>query len=125
MSQLIIRHGTRTEGGLIHHDEEPTTFEIMQSHTTMKLDRRKSYCLINGIVCEDCSFIRTCSGCHETEDGQAVGEYEWDAKHQIELGSGCSECGYQGKVWDRSWMPVNPADMDTFMNSEEDWEEDE
>ena len=45
-------------------------------------------------------FWRTCSGCHETEDGHDVGHYPFNKAFDCKLGSGCSECGGIGAVWD-------------------------
>ncbi|MBN3851953.1 hypothetical protein G3N59_01045 [Paraburkholderia sp. Ac-20340] len=45
-------------------------------------------------------FWRTCSGCHETEDGHPVGHYPFSAILKCDLGSGCRECGGIGAVWD-------------------------
>jgi hypothetical protein len=56
-------------------------------------------------------FTASCSGCHETVDGQSVGGYEYDAKAGCERGAGCSECGYRGKVRHEEWIPF---DMDAF-----------
>lgn len=43
---------------------------------------------------------RSCSGCHETEDGQNVHGYPHSDVFGCTLGSGCSECGGIGAVWD-------------------------
>lgn len=52
-------------------------------------------------VLEDgAGFWRTCSGCHETEDGHPVGHYPFSAILKCDLGAGCSECGGIGAVWD-------------------------
>lgn len=45
-------------------------------------------------------FWRSCSGCHETEDGHPVGHYPFSAILNCDLGGGCSECGGIGAVWD-------------------------
>ncbi|WP_264858167.1 hypothetical protein [Burkholderia cenocepacia] len=45
-------------------------------------------------------FWRTCSGCHESEDGHPVGEYPYSETLQCDLGAGCGECGGIGAVWD-------------------------
>lgn len=45
-------------------------------------------------------FWRSCSGCYETEDGQNVHGYPHSKVFGCELGSGCSECGGIGAVWD-------------------------
>lgn len=47
-------------------------------------------------------FWRTCSGCHETDDGHPVGDYPFSAILNCDLGSGCSECGGIGAVWDNT-----------------------
>lgn len=43
---------------------------------------------------------RTCSGCHESEDGYDVGHYPFSADFGCKLGAGCHECGGIGAVWD-------------------------
>jgi hypothetical protein len=47
-------------------------------------------------------FWRSCSGCHETEDGHDVGHYEYSTALNCTLGGGCSECGGIGAVWDNT-----------------------
>ncbi|WP_257817994.1 hypothetical protein [Burkholderia glumae] len=47
-------------------------------------------------------FWRSCSGCHETEDGHPVGKYPYSAILKCYLGAGCSECGGIGAVWDNT-----------------------
>lgn len=63
-------------------------------------------------MAEGGGFWMPCSGCHETEDGHAVGNYSYSHVFKCALGSGCSECGGIGAVWDntdyeemgRDWM---------------------
>lgn len=43
---------------------------------------------------------RSCSGCLETEDGAPVGRYPYSKALGCTLGSGCSECGGIGAIWD-------------------------
>ncbi|MEK6290817.1 MAG: hypothetical protein V4793_05400 [Paraburkholderia tropica] len=47
-------------------------------------------------------FWRSCSGCHDTEDGHDVGHYDHSAVMNCTLGAGCSECGGIGAVWDNT-----------------------
>ncbi|CAD6536089.1 hypothetical protein LMG27952_03105 [Paraburkholderia hiiakae] len=47
-------------------------------------------------------FWRTCSGCHETEDGRDVGHYPFSNVLNCTLGGGCSECGGIGAIWDNT-----------------------
>lgn len=43
-------------------------------------------------------FWRSCSGCHELNEGRDTGPYS--AVFQCHLGNGCSECGGIGAIWD-------------------------
>ncbi|NMZ72944.1 hypothetical protein HBO32_07525 [Pseudomonas nitroreducens] len=47
-------------------------------------------------------FWHSCSGCYETEDGHPVGQYPHSSTMKCPLGSGCSECGGLGAVWDNN-----------------------
>jgi hypothetical protein len=53
------------------------------------------------------SIVQTCSGCHESEDGHDVGEYDFDKKNRITLGAGCHECGYTGKRRSQFFIPLD------------------
>lgn len=62
-------------------------------------------------------FWRTCSGCHETEDGHDVGHYPYSTVLQCKVGSGCGECGGIGAIWDTTdyedmgkYLAASPAD---------------
>lgn len=59
----------------------------------MRLDRRKSYALIDGVLCESVSWTDHCSGCN------VAGEM-------------CSalECGYTGKRKQRMFLPIGGGD---------------
>jgi hypothetical protein len=54
-----------------------------------------SECALDGI-----GFWHSCTGCHETVDGQETGHYPYNPAFHCHLGSGCSECGGIGAVWD-------------------------
>lgn len=43
-------------------------------------------------------FWRSCSGCHELDEGVPTGPYSMVMK--CHLGMGCSECGGIGAIWD-------------------------
>jgi hypothetical protein len=45
---------------------------------------------------------RTCSGCFNTVDGYPVGHYPHSDVLDCTVGSGCSECGGIGAVWDNT-----------------------
>lgn len=51
-------------------------------------------------IAEGDGFWRSCSGCCETSDGYNVNGYPHSSVFGCELGSGCSECGGIGAVWD-------------------------
>ena len=48
----------------------------------------------------DDGFWRSCSGCHETIDGQETGWHPYSPIFKCHLGAGCRECGGLGAVWD-------------------------
>jgi cell division protein FtsB len=43
---------------------------------------------------------RPCTGCHETCDGHEIGHYPHSDVFGCSVGSGCSECGGLGVVWE-------------------------
>lgn len=47
---------------------------------------------------EDTGFWRSCSGCHELDEGVPTGQFSYLFK--CNLGLGCRECGGIGAVWD-------------------------
>jgi hypothetical protein len=51
-------------------------------------------------ILEGSGSWRTCTGCHETEDGHPVGHYPHSKVLDCALGGGCAECGGIGAVWD-------------------------
>ncbi|QTS88286.1 hypothetical protein JLK41_09035 [Ectopseudomonas khazarica] len=57
---------------------------------------------VSEVLAEGHGFWRSCSGCHETEDGHPVGSYAYSSVLQCSLGSGCSECGGLGATWDNT-----------------------
>jgi hypothetical protein len=46
-----------------------------------------------------CGWI-SCSGCHETNEGAETGFYPYSNTFKCYVGSGCSECGGLGVVWE-------------------------
>ncbi|KVU65295.1 hypothetical protein WK72_18930 [Burkholderia ubonensis] len=64
-------------------------------------------------------FWRTCSGCHESEDGHPVGEYPYSEILQCDLGSGCTECGGIGAIWDNT----DYDDLVAFLDRQEETDE--
>ncbi|KWI69646.1 hypothetical protein [Burkholderia ubonensis] len=51
-------------------------------------------------LAEGSGFWRSCSGCHETNEGYETGHYPYSKVLKCHLGGGCSECGGIGAVWD-------------------------
>lgn len=43
---------------------------------------------------------RSCTGCHETNEGYETGYYPYSKLFGCHVGSGCSECGGLGVVWE-------------------------
>jgi len=58
---------------------------------------------------------RSCSGCHETDQGQETGAYPYSQTFRCYIGAGCSECGGIGAVWDN----IDYADFaESFLKDE-------
>lgn len=64
------------------------------------------------ILAENKGFWRSCSGCHEANEGCPTGP--WSIVLECNLGHGCHECGGIGAVWDTT----DYADMGDFLASE-------
>lgn len=78
-----------------------TDFEVelcaVENAFGVRLDRRKKYAVVNGVLCELTKWTQACSGC--TPEYESIG-YNHDA------GGGCEECGYTGKRRASMWVPV-------------------
>lgn len=92
---VIERRGTTiADGGVIVHDDVPTTFAAAEKIAGRRLDRRKNYAIIDGQVAESCIWSQACSGCYEGYDSVSA------------TGNGCSECGYTGRRRLGQWLPL-------------------
>lgn len=92
---VIERRGTTiAEGGVIVHDDVPSTFEAAEMIAGRRLDRRRAYAIIDGEVAESCMWSQACSGCYEGRDSHNA------------TGNGCSECGYTGRRRLGQWVPL-------------------
>jgi hypothetical protein len=65
--------------------DRAVTYERLERRFRRILDRRRNYCVVRGELCEAGHWSQECSGCY---------------------GSGCEECGYQGKIRVGMWIPV-------------------
>lgn len=88
---VIVRLGTSTPGGFIHHDDFPMSFAEADRHVGSRLDRRKAWAFVDGQLCESVSWTDHCSGC----------SYGFEPR-----GGGCRECGYHGRVRNAAWVPA-------------------
>lgn len=95
MATVIERHSHHIDDqGFIHYDDRQSTYERADELAGRRLDRRQSYAIIDGEVCELARWSAACSGC--TNDHE-------------ERGHGCSECGYTGRSRSAQWVPLQPA----------------
>jgi hypothetical protein len=95
MATVIERHGHSIDAaGFIHHDDRPATYEQADRQAGRRLDRRRNYAIIDGLVAESCQWSHACSGCYEG--------------HNIDsgTGNGCNECGYTGRRRSGAWVPL-------------------
>lgn len=96
MRRVIDRGETSIVDGCIVHDDRPTTYEAAEALAGKRLDRRKNYAIVGGMVCESSSWTQECTGC--------------DA-------GGCEECGYQGRTRQGMWIPINPEDWQRMVGT--------
>jgi len=90
------------------HDERQVSVNEAERLAGRRLDRRRSYAVIDGIVCELASWTDSCSGCFE--GGEYMGlahNYPYDERAGCYRGSGCTECGYTGKRILRMWVQID------------------
>jgi hypothetical protein len=70
---------------------------MAEASTTTDIDASR----IAEVMDEDeAGFWRTCSGCHDSEDGYDCGHYPHSEVFRCKVGSGCGECGGLGVIWD-------------------------
>ncbi len=65
------------------------------------IDREYTSQRIGELIEEDDGFWHACSGCQESTDGYvSASDYPYDRLFRCQPGSGCSECGGIGVLWD-------------------------
>lgn len=64
---------------------------------------------IKETMAEGDGFWRTCSGCHESNEGHSTGPFS--RVFNCTLGGGCSECGGIGAIWDTTDYEAMAAAM--------------
>lgn len=84
---------------LSFHDRE-IPIESVEKLAGKRLDRRKSYAVIRGEVCELASWTGPCSGCR-SHSGDTY-----------QRGMGCYECGYTGKRREAVWVSINKGETE-------------
>ncbi len=69
------------------------------------------------LVAEGYGHWRSCTGCHETNEGAETGDYPFNPVFKTYQGGGCGECGGIGVVWD----DIDYADYAEFcLNADDD-----
>lgn len=61
---------------------------------------------------DGCGVWRSCTGCHETNEGAETGHYPYSTIFGCYLGGGCSECGGIGAIWEY-WSEADLAALQT------------
>lgn len=101
MARVTERIITRASDGFtVSVEDRPASIEQAERVVGRRLDRRKTYCLIEGEVCDLVVWSDCCSGCN------SGGEPEYTV-HE-DRGSGCGECGYTGRSRRAQWVPLLP-----------------
>jgi hypothetical protein len=89
----VLEHSNRTQASNVVESNE---------HKPLALPLGDAGKLVEAVAeqyAEDSGYWRSCSGCYETEDGHAVGEYDYSDVFKCPMGGGCRECGGLGAVW--------------------------
>ena len=93
MSGKVIE---RTKGkNRFEYDDIPSTFEKAEKIAGKRLDRRGSYCILDGEVLRLEKWTSACSGC--TPDDPYI---------TAAIGHGCRECGGTGKRRMSYFLPI-------------------
>ncbi|WP_285020283.1 hypothetical protein [Novosphingobium sp. fls2-241-R2A-195] len=96
--RAIVRGETTIEaGGVIHHDDQPLSWEEADTRAGRRLDRRRNWAFLEGKLCVTVSWTQPCSGCSEGYGRR---------------GFGCDECGYHGKVRNACWVPASILEIE-------------
>ncbi|OLU22996.1 hypothetical protein BVH03_22395 [Pseudomonas sp. PA15(2017)] len=83
--------------------DHPATYEEAEALAGHRLDRRKNFAIIRGIVHDLAEWTDTCSGC--SCDCGCMGSHG---------NAGCSECGHTGKRRQAMWIPIDSM-METYL----------
>lgn len=86
--------------------DHPATYEEAEALAGHRLDRRKNFAIIRGIVHDSAEWTDTCSGC--SCDCGCMGSHG---------NAGCSECGHTGKRRQAMWIPIESM-MEAYLSQE-------
>lgn len=78
------------------YNDMPSTFEKAEKIAGKRLDKRGSYCILDGEVLRLTKWTSACSGC--TPD---------DPYSNVNIGCGCYECGGTGKRIISDFLPIS------------------
>jgi hypothetical protein len=107
MSKCIVRCFPSSERPAYGPVRLTGSFDFIVRHADLqkaigvKLDRRKSYALVEGILCSLGNWNDSCSGCTAS----------YEEAGYADRGNGCDECGYTGRRKHSQWLPVNRAEV--------------
>ena len=84
--------------GATHDNVERVKSRLLEAISNHKDDIPVEMKGIAETLADGDHFWRSCSGCHESNEGMATGPFSKTLK--CHLGVGCSECGGIGAIWD-------------------------
>ena len=88
MAKCVIRD-LKPDGKFVDRE---VSIGRMEEFAGGRLDRRRSYALVYGRVCQLLTYSTRCSGC---------------AEDRFSRGCGCRECGYTGRRRHQIWVTVD------------------
>lgn len=93
---VIQRNGTTTKpDGTIEHEDVPATWETADALAGHRVDRRRTYAIIDGELCDLARWSDACTGCTEVPE-MTIGP---------DRGIGCHECGHTGRRRNSYFVP--------------------
>lgn len=105
MARVVERLSTVVEEGVLRHSEVPSSYIAAEALSGRRLDRRRSYAIIEGEVLELLTLSTGCPGCCDEAWLYA------DAR-----GAGCDECGYTGRRRWGHWVPLQSLVADSSLD---------
>lgn len=96
----LVRVLKRDQKQMVHGISDEQRAEFNRSFASLEQAVIIELAGVHDAIKEKRGFWRSCSGCHELNEGHDTGPYS--KVFGCALGNGCSECGGLGAIWDNT-----------------------